>query len=273
MKTAREILQSSTEYLIAKEVEQPRKNVEWMLMEVLGISRMDLYMDLDRPLIENEIAKSREYLKRLAAHEPWPYIVGKVEFYGCSITVSKDVLIPRPETEQLVDKIVQKLQGRNLEGKVLWDLCTGSGCMGIALKKKFPELRVIVSDISTEALAVARKNSSEIEIRQGDLWSPFKGEQGHFIVSNPPYIRQGEKLGKSVVAYEPHGALFGGEDGLSFYRRLAGGLKEHLLEAFWCEIGWDQGPDVKQIFTDNGWAGTVEKDWSGKDRFFSLENE
>jgi release factor glutamine methyltransferase len=230
---------------------------------------MDLYMDFERPLQEGEIAASRPLLKRLGQGEPWEYIVGKTEFYGCEIGVSPAVLIPRPETEQLVDILVKRLKGT----EVVWDICCGSGCIGIALKKALPELTVVLSDISLAAVALAeengRRNGVEVEVRQGDLFGPFAGEQCDFLVANPPYIAEGEEPPHSVVGFEPKGALFGGSDGLSFYRRFAEALPRFVKRGFWCEIGASQGGEVRKIFG----KGEILQDWSGKDRFFFLENE
>ena len=158
MHTVIEILKLSTEFLKQKGIENSRRQAEDLLGDALGVGRMGLYLEHDRPLTESELNKCREWLKRRGNGEPLQYIAGKVEFFGCSLIVTPEVLIPRQETEILIDKIVQKLSTIDLEGKILWDVCCGSGCIGIALKKKFPKLHVALSDISAEALAVAKKN-------------------------------------------------------------------------------------------------------------------
>ena len=157
---------------------------------------MHLYLEFDKPLTEQELENCRAFLARRSKGEPLAYIKGKMSFYHCEINVSPDVLIPRPETEILVDRVVQTLKGENLEDKTLWDLCCGSGCLGIALKKEFSELEVVLSDISPKALQIAnenaRQNGVEVKIVEGDLFQPFQGKKTHFLICNPPYISQKE---------------------------------------------------------------------------------
>lgn len=159
MKNIQEILQLSTEYLAKKQIENPRRQAELIISLALQMPRMDLYMQFDRPLDEQEISVIRDNLRRRAEGEPWQYIHGEVEFYGCRITVTPDVLIPRQETEILVDKIVSLLRKNDISKKKLWDMCSGSGCIGIAIKKAIPELQVTLSDISEKSLAVAQENA------------------------------------------------------------------------------------------------------------------
>jgi release factor glutamine methyltransferase len=184
-------------------------------------------------------------------------------------------LIPRQETEILVDKIAAQAKAG-----VLWDLCTGSGAIGIALKKRNPELKVVLSDLSPAALAVAKlnadKNGVEVEIREGDLFNPFKAEQADWIVSNPPYIAEGEwdSLDSEVRGFEPRMALISGRTGLEFYERFSHELPRFLKpggSAFF-EIGKGQGKAVKELFDKAPFENVlVEPDWAGHDRFFSLK--
>lgn len=245
-------------------------------MHTLKLSRMDLYLSCERPLEEHEVIALRSYLERLGKGEPAAYIEESVAFFGIQLKVTPDVLIPRPETEILVEKVAKRLEGRSLKGKRLLDLCSGSGCIGLSLKARFPELDLLLIDLSPKALAVARENSERLGLSatflEGDLLAPLK-EEVDFIVSNPPYVSDEEfaALDPSVRQFEPEMALRGGKDGLDFYRRIA---KESRKCAFFLEIGFRQGEAVKRIFEEAGYRGVVvEKDWAGHDRFLFVENE
>lgn len=278
MKTLQEILQASTEFLHKKGIKNARRQAEDMLCDLFSLDRLKLYMNFERPLTVEELAACRERLSRRAKGEPLAYIHGEVEFYHCKLKITPEVLIPRQETEILVDKIVQALSHEDLKNKRLWDICCGSGCIGIALKKRFPELQITLSDISPEALKVARenaeKNGVEVRFLQGDLLTPFKNEKADFIVCNPPYVSAKEypNLDKEVLDFEPRLALVGGEQGTEFYERLAKELPAHLNPhaKVWFEIGYQQGDEILRLF---GHQGKLEKDWSNQDRFFFLENE
>ena len=167
MRTLLEILTLTTEYLQQQGIQNPRRQAEDLISDVLDMPRLKLYLEFDRPLSESELELCRQRLARRAKGEPLQYIKGEVEFYGCRIGLSRDVLIPRQETEILVDIIAKQLEKENLEGKSLWDVCCGSGCIGIALKKKFPQLKVILSDISQEALIMAKKMRQQIKWMSG----------------------------------------------------------------------------------------------------------
>jgi release factor glutamine methyltransferase len=282
MHTVLEILKLSTDYLQQKNIEHPRRQAEELLGEVLGLGRMGLYLEYSRPLMEEELVKCRAWLKRCGDGEPLQYIVGSLDFFDCRIKVTKDVLIPRQETEILVDKIAQEISKFSLEGKILWDICCGSGCIGIALKKKFPALSVSLSDLSDQALVVAKENAVynhvDVECLQGDLLAPFDHQHADFIVCNPPYVseKEYEGLAVSVKGYEPRLALVSGCSGLEYYERLAIELPRYLhpLGKVWLEIGDGQGEAVKEIFNAPCWRRCLyERDWSGRERFFSLEIE
>lgn len=282
MKSILEVLKLSTAYLQDKGIDNARRQAEDLIADALGIQRLNLYLDFDRPLIDTELAICRERLARRGRGEPLAYIHGETTFSGCRLVINQDVLIPRQETEILVEKIADRLASMNLQGKVLWDLCCGSGCIGIALKKRFPELSVVLSDLSKAALDVAKQNADindvQVKIRHGDLLEPFQGEKAHFVVSNPPYISEREfsTLDKEVKQYEPKMALLAGASGLEFYQRFAAALMKYLEpRAFvWFEIGYDQGKALTALFQEHFWKKmAVEKDWSGHDRFFFLETE
>jgi release factor glutamine methyltransferase len=263
-------------------VQNPRRQAEELLGDALGIKRLQLYMEFDRPLTNLELDRCRAALMRRGQGEPLQYIHGEVEFHHCRFKVNRSVLIPRQETEILVDKVIQVLKNQELEGRVLWDLCSGSGCIGISLKKQFPQLQVFLSDLSAEALQVAKANAvlndCEVTLVQGDLLKPFKDQRANFILCNPPYVSENEwnKLDIEVRNYEPKQALVGGVTGLEYYELLAKALPEHLYPQgkVWMEMGTGQGDSIKNLFNSPIWIKKeLEKDWAGHDRFFSLEIE
>ena len=278
MKTIGEVIALSARYLEERKIASPRLQVEQILAHVLGIKRIELYMQFDRPLLEVELEKMRSLLKRRAAGEPLGYLFGEVDFYHCKFEITRDVLIPRPETEILLDKVVKKINGQ----KTAWDVCCGPGILGIALKKQFPAMEVVLSDISPQALEVAKKNGAkngvEVTFLQGDLLEPFRGKKADLVLCNPPYISEAEypQLCPEVRNFEPKGALVGGSTGLEFYDRLARSLPQFLNPGalVFFEIGTGQGDAVARFFTAPCWKNPLlEKDWSGHDRFFFLEFE
>jgi len=283
MKTIEEILSLSIDYLEQHGVSSPRRQGETLVADALGVKRIELYMEFERPLVEAELDKCRKALIRRGKYEPLQYIYGEVDFYDCSINVTRDVLIPRQETEILVDNIAKSLAQEDLKGKILWDICCGSGCIGIALKKKLPELKVILSDISGAAISVAEKNAEkngvDVSFFEGDLLAPFAGMKADYIVCNPPYISDSDylDLDREVRDFEPKSALFAGETGFEFYDRLREELIDHLLPSsrVWFEVGMKQGDSLVKMFSSFPNIKNVgfDKDWSGHDRFFFLEIE
>lgn len=282
MKTIQELLHEAAQFLSDQGIRQPRLQAEEALAHALHMKRLDLYMQFDRPLNANELATCSGLLRRRAKGEPLSYIRGNVQFLDCHLTVNPHVLIPRQETELLASRVIQDLAGINLHGKVLWDLCCGSGCLGIAIKKRYPEIDVVLSDVSPEALAVAKENADRngaaVRFLLGDLFEPFGSSTADFVVCNPPYVSEAEfvSLDKEVKDFEPRLALVAEDDGLAFYRRLAVALLRYLHPGgrAWLEIGYRQGNDVKGFFPCPPWRkARLEKDFSGRDRFFFLEIE
>jgi len=280
MKTLGEILNASAHFLKEKRCPRFRRDAEDLVGHVLQLKRLDMYMQFDRPLQETELVQLRMLLKRAATGEPVEHIIGEVIFYHCNIAVGPEVLIPRPETEILVDQACKTLS--NLNEKIVWDLCTGSGCIGIAVKKFCPKLQVSLSDISMKALKIAadnaKKNGVEVEILYGDLLVPFAGRKADIVFCNPPYVSSKEyvALDHCVKQFEPAEALIGGEDGLFFYRQLQNELPFYLNPGakIFFEIGAEQGKAILDIFSAAHWRSKrVEKDWAGHDRFFFLEFE
>lgn len=281
MKTLGEVLKQATDYLQQHNIKRSKYEAECLLADLLHSNRLNLYLEFDRPLTDLELDLCRERLKRRAKGEPLQYIKEEVEFHGLLLKVTPDVLIPRQETEILVDLIAKKIQTLDLKGKILWDICSGSGCIGLSLKKLFPDLQVILSDISPKALLVAQENAKrnaiDVTFLQGDLFSPFAGKKAHFLVCNPPYIseKEFEILDHGVKVYEPKLALVAGSSGLEFYHRIAEHLEEFLFPeaSAWFEIGYSQGDAVQRIFQAKGFNScTIKKDYAGHDRFCLLDH-
>ncbi len=276
MKTLGEILKSSTEYLSKKEVGRPRRSSEEILSYALEISRMDLYLQFDRPIQEKELDVCRELLKKRGEGIPIEYLTRKLEFYKCKLEITPDVLIPRPETELLIDFALKEMEGN----KVAWDLCCGSGCIGLALKKALPSLSVTLSDLSKGAVDLAKKNAKHndlaVEVLEGDLFAPFAGKKVDYLFCNPPYIssEEYEALDIEVKDFEPKMALLSGEKGTEFYERIAEEVLPFLNpEAkLFFEIGHLQGEKLQAIFNQSYWNNkTCIKDWAGLDRYFFLQ--
>lgn len=214
-----------------------------------------------------------ELFLRVQSGEPLAYVLGRVDFFGCTIFLSRDTLIPRPESEILVEKALKEIKG---SGRLL-DLCAGSGCLGLAIKKMRPALQVHLSDLSAGCVKMCQKNAAynglDVILHSGNLLDPFLEETFDYVICNPPYVTDGEYevLEESVKKYEPKMALVGGEDGLSFYRELSGKLAKFLTPGgkVFFEIGYNQGDEVMNLFGRTPWTDArVEKDWSGHDRFF-----
>jgi release factor glutamine methyltransferase len=224
-----EALQLSTEFLEKKGIESARTNAELLLADILGCSRLDLYLAFERPLNEIEKSKYREFISRRSKFEPLQYIIGKVEFYGYNFLVDKNVLIPRPETELLVEKITQ-IVDKNDHLNIL-DIGSGSGNISIALAKQIEQCSVIGIDISGEAVAVANKNCVQNEIENKvkflvqdffTIENGFKNQKFDLIVSNPPYVAEKEytTLQEEIINYEPKIAVTDFSDGFNFYSAI-----------------------------------------------------
>lgn len=249
-----------------------------MLCEAfLGWDKVSYLLHRSETINQSDLLRFHWALEDLKRHKPIQHIVGYTDFCDCRIKVNGNVLIPRPETEEMVGYIVSSFKSQ--VSSVL-DLCTGSGCIAIALKKKMLGCSVAAVDISAEALDVARMNAAnndaEVELIQGDVLSLGRqtvvGGQWDLIVSNPPYIAESEKdsMHSNVLDYEPSQALFVSDaDPLVFYRHIAAFAKQHLSEngLLAMEINERFGHETLQMLRDYGFAGELHKDFRGKDRF------
>ncbi len=273
------ILKWTENFFREKGIESPRLDAEVLLAAVLEKDRMHLYVHFDQPLIPEELAKFRAFVKDRAAHTPVAYILGKKEFMGLSFCVTEATLVPRPDTEILVQAAVDELRKRPAGEAVRFaDIGTGSGAICLSVLSFLPEATADTVDISAEARAVAEENAESLGLsgrctfHTGDLLQPLAGNTYDAILSNPPYIPEKdiETLSPDVRLKEPLTALAGGEDGLDFYRRLAGDappmLKEGGLLAV--EVGIHQAPDVAALFRANPLIGRTEtkKDLAGIER-------
>ncbi|EAA0092007.1 peptide chain release factor N(5)-glutamine methyltransferase [Listeria innocua] len=259
------------------------QNAAEILLETrMGLTRSELWMEMSRELEPNHEKQFQEDFARYLAGEPVQYILKTAPFYGYDFLVTEDVLIPRPETEELVATAEAFLKQHPLRS--LLDVCTGSGIIAIALKKAFPDMTVTASDISAAALAIAKKNSlllnADVRFVETDLLESFKQNNERFdmIVANPPYISEAEKAEMSdyVLKNEPSIALFAENDGLAIYERFVDNLKYVLNPSFWVgvEIGYTQGERVKQLFEKSYPHATVliHKDINSKDRYVTCSN-
>jgi release factor glutamine methyltransferase len=279
--TVVEMIRWTTEYLSGKGFHDARRSADLLLAGVLGLKRLDLYLQFDRPLTPEELAEYRERLRRRARHEPLQYIDGTEAFRDLVLKVDRRVLIPRPETERLVQEVLDWAAGRTDLRAV--DVGTGSGAIALALASEGPFARVVATDVSADALALARENhqrctpAAPVEFRPGDLLEPLRGETVDVVVSNPPYIGDEEapSLDAEVRDWEPARALFAGTGGLDVIRRLvpqaAGVLVPGGLLAM--EIGERQGAGVCAIIhqTNAFGAPRVRPDLAGRDRFVLAE--
>jgi release factor glutamine methyltransferase len=279
--TIHKLLTWITEYFTQKHVDAPRLSAEMLLSHVLKMKRIELYMHADSHVADDKREALRALVKRAAEQEPVSYLVGSAEFYSMEMEVCKDCLIPRPETELLVERAIEFLRTRTGEQHVL-DLCTGCGCIAAAVAKNYKEARVIATDISEDALSVAARNiekhkvADRVKLLEGDLFEPvikeLDGSAFDLIVSNPPYISTAEmeKLDKNVKDYEPYLALHGGVDGLDVYRRILAQVEQFLKPdgALMMEIGYLQGPAIKQMLEQTRLFASIkiEKDLSNNDR-------
>jgi release factor glutamine methyltransferase len=239
-----------------------RLEAQLLLSHVLQCSRTQLYMNFDKPLAEAELAGYRGLIKRRLGGEPVAYLIGEHEFWGLPLFVDPHVLVPRPDTETVVEVVVKARGDKAAACRVL-DLCTGSGAIALALAKELPAAHVIATDVSAEAVAIATKNvernamAARVEVRQGDLFAPVAGEVFDLIASNPPYIQTAVIATLSAeVKREPVLALDGGADGMVFYDRICRDAMTYLAPggALVVEHGYDQADAVRVRFERAGFT-------------------
>ena len=247
---------------------------ELIFTEILGCSRSELYLNKGMMLTRRQLGRVAGALKRRMRREPAQYILGKTEFMGMEFEVNPNVLIPRPETEVLVETAVRYALPPQAEVRHLLDIGTGSGCIAVSLRRLLYGTEVWASDISSLALETARRNADRnntpVRFIEADLFPDCDGRVFDMIVSNPPYIREDEFPGlQPEVRWEPVNALYGGKDGLDFFYRIARGCAGHLSSSgrLLLEVGYDQSQAVCAIIAENHLrVEEVVKDYAGIDR-------
>jgi release factor glutamine methyltransferase len=273
--TVRKVLGWTSQHFEKSNVDSPRLTAELLLAHTLELDRVRLYTELERPLNKDELAGYRALIQRRIGGEPTQYLTGTKEFYGRRFAVDARVLIPRPETELLVEGVL-KLLPKDAPSRVL-DLCTGSGCIAITIALEREQASVWATDLSKDACAAARANAEglkaggRVTVLEGDLFAAVpEGAKFDVIVSNPPYVKTGELSGlQREVQREPRTALDGGEDGLDVVRRIATGAVAWLKAggSLALEIGDGQGDAVRDILTRAGYHEVViERDLARLDR-------
>lgn len=262
---------------------QGEQAAQFLMVELARKRNVNLYMSMDEEMPEDLATDYLEAVHEMELGKPLAYVLGYETFYGYDFTVNEDVLIPRPETEELVGLVLSLFDTHfaDREHVQVFDVATGSGAIGITLNLEEPKMDVIASDISKEALQVAYQNNetlgAHVNFICGSMLDPFIDRDLHcdILVCNPPYIPQEEQMEHTVVDFEPHVALFGGEDGLKFYRdvfeKAHHVLHENSVLAF--EMGYDQGQSLSNLAKEYFPLATitVHKDMSGKDRMLTIE--
>jgi release factor glutamine methyltransferase len=276
--TVLSMLEWATAYFEEKGISNPRLSIEWLLSDLLGIKRLDLYLQFDRPLTKDQLANLRDWVVRRAKHEPLQYITGNTDFHRCKIAVDRRVLIPRPETEELVEMILAE---NDSQPRTLVDFGTGSGCIAVAIKKARPSWNVLGVDIDAGALQLAQNNAAsngvEIAWIEGDMLSAeslMAGTHVDIVVSNPPYILPTESatIESEVKDFEPSLALFH-EDPVGLYLCLLRFAASQSPPAvLYCETHYNFGDTLENALKIPGWEVSISKDYNGKDRFLRASN-
>jgi release factor glutamine methyltransferase len=280
--TVRDVTAFAADDFRKRGIESPRLEAEILLCRELGLNRTKLILEQERPLSREELSAYRALIARRRAFEPIAYILAEKEFYGRVFQVDRRVLVPRPDTEILIDVALARTRPRSLSARTL-DLCTGSGCVAVTLACERPTWQVTGADISAAALEVARSNALAagavwgVRWIESDLFSALPArERFELITANPPYIPTAEmaSLSKDIRDYEPHLALDGGADGLSFYRRIIKEALNFLTSGgvLALEIGWNQAKDVSTLLAESGYEDIqIAQDYGSRDRVASAK--
>jgi release factor glutamine methyltransferase len=251
-----DLLKSAEKQLRAAGIESAPREAEWLLAAILKTDRANLYLMRERHLQKSEQTQLDALLQRRLRREPLQYILGSCEFYGFELVVTSAVLIPRPETELLVEKVVEL--AATFDSPRIIDLGTGSGCIAVALAKLIANAHVIATDVSTAALEIAQANAKKlgvaerIEFRLADMAKLNSDEKFDLVVSNPPYVLETERpsLQPEVRDWEPAEALYVKDDGLKFYRCIINYCKDHLRSGGWvaCEMASQRSTAIEKLF-------------------------
>lgn len=282
----KEVLDKTTAFFKDKKLDTPRLDAEILLAHGLKLERIQLYLKYDQPLEESELAICRDLVRRRVAGEPVAYILGYRDFFGHRFEVNSSTLIPRPETEHIVEEVMAWAQDKEKVYSII-DLGTGSGCLGLSLLKDLPKARLLSVDKSDKALEVAKRNAEQLGVSDrvqfvhadaadvSAVISAFKNFMGHeridILVSNPPYIAEGDPgLEENVKKYEPHEALYASDEGLALLKSWSKAYVSYLASesVMMMEMGLKQGLEMKKHFESLGSLNEVRviKDLSGHDR-------
>lgn len=276
MLTVLEIIKRTTEFFARKEIASPRLNAELLIGHALGLKRMELYLQFERPLTEGELEKIRPLVRRRGQHEPVQYILGQAEFHGLRLKVDPRALIPRPETEQLVELVMTACSHPPAR---LVDLGTGSGAIALTLAKNFPDADVTATDIDVETLALARENAvasgltQRVRFVQSDWFSSLPAEGRYdVIVSNPPYLsaQESAEAPAEVREFEPPGALVAMDEGFAALRVIIATAGRFLSPGglLALETGCTQHPGLLECLAIAGFTHRESRpDLTGRDRF------
>jgi release factor glutamine methyltransferase len=274
--TILEVIQRSTDFLAKKGVSSPRLQVEHLLAHLLKMPRMKLYLNFETALTAEQTDAIRLLVQRRGRREPLQYITGSAAFCGLEIEVNPNVLVPRPETELLAERGWAFLKSLETSAPSALDLGTGSGCLAITLAVKVAGAKIHATDLSSEALALAKanavRNNANVQFHHGDLFGGIPaGERFHLIVSNPPYIPSArmETLDPEVRDHEPRLALDGGADGMDFYRRIAAEAGAFLEKdgRLMLELDDDGGAAAREILENQKWiVEAIQPDYNQRPR-------
>ena len=267
-------------YFKEKGFENPRMEIEWLLRNVLKCDRMDVYLRFEESLSKSQLYVIRSWVKRRLKHEPLQYITGSCDFYGRRFLVNEHVMIPRPETERLVDTVLEKVKG--IDSPSILDVGTGSGCIALTLGLEIPGSTILGIDISPSALNVANDNKKKlatqnVSFEELNILEHIPTGEFDLLVSNPPYVPLDEmdELMKDVKDFEPSNALTDQNDGLTFYRRFSEMSLNCIKQNGWIilEVGLGGHPKkVKSIFIESGYSEVeLIKDYNGDDRVLVVQ--
>ncbi len=299
--TIREALSWAEEYLAGYNVPDAKIEAEYLLAHALDCKRTELYLNHANNLSYNVLQEFIDFVERRIKREPSQYIIGEQEFWGLPFKVTRDVLIPRSETELIVEEAIKTVSSgqwtvasKNIRNNssptsdhspLILDLCTGSGCIAVSLAKEIPGCKVYAIDISGKALAVAMENAEKHDVAgritflQGDMFEPLNGLniKADIIVSNPPYISKDEmkKIEPEISQYEPAGALYGGDDGMDFYKRIIAESPAYLAKGGYLmlEMGYGQAEEIRQLMEVSFENIDIKKDFAGIDRVIKAQKE
>lgn len=267
-----ELVNWTSGYFKKNKIESPRLTTELLLCHLLNCDRIQIYTNYDKPIMPIELGQYKKLIQRVVANEPVQMIIGKTAFRNLEIRVDDSTIVPRPETELMVEEILKVTKDANIN---ILDIGTGSGCIALSLAKQLKSARITGIDIAEKSIALAKLNAEINSIENvtflvADVYKYSFDSKFDVIVSNPPYINKDEylKLPPEILNYEPKHALTDGEDGLSFYRFFASKFVTMIKPngSFFLEIGWNQANEIVRIFDSNLYRIELLKDWNNISR-------